>query len=155
MPASMPPSGEELAWWRDAISALGGALAAVACWSFLAGRKSKEFEQKFISIETKQNDLENRTAAIEGEQKNTVDECLIKRKEIIEELKVEILRIVQQAMSSAAIERVEQTGEIRTNIAVIQALLGEMQEDMRAMSERLDRRHMNVYPPPHGERRDQ
>jgi len=46
----IPPSGEELVWWRDAISALGGALAAVACWSFLAGRKSKEFEQKFISM---------------------------------------------------------------------------------------------------------
>jgi len=137
----MPPTGEEISWWREALGVIGSALIAVGTWSFIAGRKSREFEQRLEAVEQKQEAVG--------------DGCSRQRKEIIEELKGEVLRVVQQAMSSAALQQLEQTGEIRTNIAVIQALIGEMQEDIKAIFDRLERRKTELYPPPFGERRDQ
>lgn len=126
----MPPTGEEISWWREALGAAGAALIAVATWSFIAGRKSRDFEQQLESIKSAQE-------------------------QIVADLRKEILTVVQQAMSTAALQHSEQSIDIRTNIAVIQALIGEMQEDIRAIFERLERRKMEVYPPPHGERREQ
>lgn len=105
-------------------------MIAVATWSFIAGRKSKDFEQQLETIKAAQ-------------------------KQIVADLQKEILTVVQQAMSTAALQHSEQSIEIRTNIAVIQALIGEMQEDIKAIFERLERRKLEVYPPPHGERREQ
>jgi len=129
MPApGIPPSGEELVWWRDAVSALGGALAAVACWSFLAGRKTREIEQRIEALEAM-------SARID---------CLDK-----------LIKGLERTLSNAALQRSEQNGEIRTAVAVTQALVSEMKEDISAIFDRLDRRQSNVYPPPHGERREQ
>jgi len=129
MPApGIPPSGEELVWWRDAVSALGGALAAVACWSFLAGRKTREIEQRIEALEAM-------SARID---------CLDK-----------LIKGLERTLASSALQRSEQTGEIRTAVAVTQALVSEMKEDISAIFNRLDRRQQNVHPPPHGERRDQ
>lgn len=105
-------------------------MIAVATWSFIAGRKTREFEQQLESLKSAQE-------------------------QIVADLRKEILTVVQQSMSTAALQQLEQTGEIRTNIAVIQALIGEMQEDIKAIFERLERRKVEVYPPPHGERREQ
>jgi len=126
----MPPTGEEISWWREVLGAICAALIAVATWSFIAGRKSREFEQQLESLKSAQE-------------------------QIVADLRKEILTVVQQSMSTAALQQLEQTGEIRTNIAVIQALIGEMQEDIKAIFERLERRKIEVYPPPHGERREQ
>jgi len=151
----MPPTGEEIGWWREAFGAISATLVAVGTWSFVAGRKSREFEQRFESVESKQEDVEQRLVTVEQKQEALGDGCSKQRKEIIEELKVEVLRVVQQAMSAAALQQLEQTGEIRTNIAVIQALIGEMQEDIKAIFDRLERRKTESYPLPFGERRDQ
>lgn len=126
----MPPTGEELSWWREVIGAVGGALLAVGTWSFIAGRKSREFEQQLDDLKKSQG-------------------------QIVEDLRKEILAVVQQSMATAALQQLEQAGEIRTNIAVIQALIGEMQEDIKAIFDRLERRKTEIYPPPFGERREQ
>ncbi|ADW16368.1 hypothetical protein Despr_0179 [Desulfobulbus propionicus DSM 2032] len=124
------PTGEEISWWREVLGAISAALIAVATWSFIAGRKSREFEQQLESLKSTQE-------------------------QIVADLRKEILTVVQQSMSTAALQQLEQAGEIRTNIAVIQALIGEMQEDIKAIFERLERRKIEIYPPPHGERREQ
>lgn len=123
------PTGQEISWWRETLGAFGAAMIAVATWSFIAGRKSREFEQQLESLKSAQE-------------------------QIVADLRKEILTVVQQSMSTAALQQLEQAGEIRTNIAVIQALIGEMQEDIKAIFERLERRKIEVYPPPHGERRE-
>jgi len=107
---------------------VGGALAAVACWSFLAGRKTREIEQRIEALEAM-------SARID---------CLDK-----------LIKGLERTLASSALQRSEQTGEIRTAVAVTQALVSEMKEDISAIFDRLDRRQLNVYPPPHGERRDQ
>nr|WP_321465174.1 hypothetical protein [uncultured Desulfobulbus sp.] len=126
----MPPTGEELSWWREVLGAIGAALLAVGTWSFIAGRKTREFEQQLESLKLAQA-------------------------QIVTDLRKEILTVVQQSMATAALQQLEQAGEIRTNIAVIQALIGEMQEDIKAIFERLERRKTEIYPPPFGERREQ
>lgn len=122
------PTGEEISWWRETVGAIAGALLAVGTWSFVAGRKTREFEQQLEELKKAQG-------------------------QIVSDLRKEILAVVQQSMSTAALQQSEQTGEIRTNIAVIQALLGEMQDDIREIFKQLDRRRNETIPPPHGERR--
>jgi len=102
----------------------------VGTWSFIAGRKTRDFEQQLEELKKSQG-------------------------QIVADLQKEILTVVQQAMATAALQQLEQAGEIRTNIAVIQALIGEMQEDIKAIFDRLERRKTEVHPLPFGERRDQ
>lgn len=52
-------------------------------------------------------------------------------------------------------KQLEVLAAMSTNIAVLAALQTEMQADIKAIFERLERRQMEVYPPPHGERREQ
>ena len=52
-------------------------------------------------------------------------------------------------------KQLEVLAAMPTNIAVLAALQAEIQADIKAIFERLERRQMEVYPPPHGERREQ
>lgn len=70
-------------------------------------------------------------------------------------LKIEIKDLVQQALDRQALAHYEQLGAIRTELAVITALYGETQADVKSIFDRLERRKSEVTLPPYGERRDQ
>lgn len=70
----MPPTGEELSWWREALGAISAALIAVGTWSFIAGRKSREFEQQLEDLKKSQG-------------------------QIVSDLRKEILAVVQQSFA--------------------------------------------------------
>jgi type II secretory pathway component GspD/PulD (secretin) len=72
-----------------------------------------------------------------------------------ESIKEDIKSIVQQAIDRQSLTHVEQLGAIRTELAVISALHGETQADVKALFERFERRKNEVVLPPTGERRDQ
>lgn len=70
-------------------------------------------------------------------------------------LKIEIKNLVQQALDRQALAHYEQLGAIRTELAVITALHGETQADVKSIFERLDRRKTDTGHLPRGERRSQ
>lgn len=72
-----------------------------------------------------------------------------------------VLESLRQADTALSIrvtnleKQLEVLAAMSTNIAVLTVLQTEMQADIKAIFERLERRQMEVYPPPHGERREQ
>jgi hypothetical protein len=70
-------------------------------------------------------------------------------------LKADIESIVQRATDAQSLRYAEQLAAIRTELAVITALHGETQADVKSIFDRLERRKTEVVLPPHGERRDQ
>lgn len=68
-------------------------------------------------------------------------------------LKTEIKDLVQQALDRQSLVHYEQLGAIRTELAVITALHGETQADVKSIFERMDRRKTDVDPLPLSERR--
>ena len=70
-------------------------------------------------------------------------------------LKSDIEAIVQRAIDAQAIRHGDQLSAIRTELAVITALHGETQADVKSIFERLDRRKTDTGNLPRGERRGQ
>ena len=70
-------------------------------------------------------------------------------------IKDDISAIVQKAVDAQSMRYAEQLSAIRTELAVITALHGETQADVKSIFERLDRRKQEIVPPPRGERRGQ
>lgn len=70
-------------------------------------------------------------------------------------LKSDIEAIVQRAIDAQAIRHGDQLSAIRTELAVITALHGETQADVKSIFERLDRRKTDTGHLPRGERRSE
>ena len=70
-------------------------------------------------------------------------------------LKSDIEAIVQRATDAQSLRYAEQLSAIRTELAVITALHGETQADVKSIFERLDRRKTDTGHLPRGERRGQ
>ena len=70
-------------------------------------------------------------------------------------IKDEIKSIVQQAVDQHSLLYADHLSAIRTDLAVIAALHGETQQDVKSIFARLDRRVVEAPLPPHGERRGQ
>ncbi len=70
-------------------------------------------------------------------------------------IKDEIRAIVQQALDRQSLANADLLGTIRTELAVISALHGETQQDVKELFRRLERRKADVVFRPSGERRDQ
>lgn len=123
--------------WQWVVGVLGSMLggAAVGGW---VGRGLLE------SLRNRQEQTEQRMAALEHQQ--NVCRATIKD---------EITAIVRQAVADHAIGQTKQLGSIETQVAVLVALHGETQQDIKAIFERMDRRAMEIPLPPSGERRDQ
>lgn len=130
-------SSEDWQAWKWVVGAIGSMLggAAVGGW---VGRGLVE--------EIKQN------VTAQGLRLDTVE---AEQRKCQAYLKKEIKEIVQQALAQQSLAHVEQMGAIRTELAVITALHGETQFDVKAIFDRLDRRQTDAAPPVSGERRDQ
>jgi len=135
----IPPGGGDITWLSNMISAVGGALFAVSGWSFFAGRKTKDFESRLEAVEG----MSSRIDELENGVSSRIDSL------------DKLIRSLEKTLAASALQRSEQTGEIRTSVAVTQALVAEMKKDIEAIFNRLERRQVDLYPPPHGERRDQ
>lgn len=70
-------------------------------------------------------------------------------------LKSDIEAIVQRATDAQSLRYAEQLSAIRTELAVITALHGETQADVKSIFDRLDRRKTDTGHLPRGERRSQ
>lgn len=88
-------------------------------------------------------------------QKLRLDKIEAEQSKCQSSLKTEIKDLVQQALDRQSIVHQEQLGAIRTELAVITALHGETQADVKSIFDRLDRRKQDVGYQTHGERRDQ
>lgn len=130
-------SSEDWKVWQGALGTIGSILggAAVGGWvgrGMVEDLKRQVFEQK------------QRISTVEAEQAKCQSS-----------IKDEIKAIVQQALDRQSLTHAEQLGAIRTELAVISALHGETQADVKALFDRLERRKAEVVLPPTGERRDQ
>ena len=130
-------ASEDWQLWKLIIGAIWSALsgAAVGGW---VGRGMVEDVRQKVALSAQRID------ALEAEQ----SKCQSMLKE-------EIREIVQQVVDRQALARAEQMGEIRTELAVITALHGETQQDVKAIFARLDRRKSEMVINHTGERRDQ
>lgn len=84
--------------------------------------------------------MKNSVAEFKAEQNGMSAACHRQKEEILAELRREVQGIVRLAVAESSLKHSEQMGEIRSNIATIVALNGEMQKDVEGIYNRLNRR---------------
>lgn len=126
----MPDANNDWELWRWGLGILGSIVGGTALAGWIARGKIEEI--------VRENELIKQQQA----------RCQVT-------IKDDIRAIVQQAVDAQSMRYAEQLSAIRTELAVITALHGETQADVKSIFDRLDRRKMETPLPPHGERRDQ
>lgn len=126
----MPDANNDWELWRWGLGILGSIVGGTALAGWIARGKIEEIVRENELIKQQQ-------ARCQGT------------------IKDDIRAIVQQAVDAQSMRYAEQLSAIRTELAVITALHGETQADVKSIFDRLDRRKMETPLPPHGERRSQ
>lgn len=126
----MSDTGSDWDLWRWGLGVLGSIIGGTALAGWIARGKIEELVREHELL--KQQQLRCQAS-----------------------LKDDIRSIVQQAMDAQSIRYGDQLSAIRTELAVIAALHGETQADVKSIFERMDRRKTDSGTRPRGERRDQ
>jgi len=140
-------SGEGLpSGWMEFIGGIIIALvAALGSGLYFRGKMEGDLE----AIDKRLEAIEDAAAAAEAAHAIS---CRLQKEAILEELRREVVGIVRLAVAESSLRHLEQMGEIRSSIATIVALNGEMQKDVEGIYKRLNRRSSDM--PHHCERRE-
>lgn len=130
-------NSEDWQLWKWLIGIVGSMLGGAAVGGWVGRGMVEEIKQQVIS----QN---GRIETLETDQRKCQSS-----------IKDEIRAIVQQALDRQSLANADLLGTIRTELAVISALHGETQQDVKELFRRLERRKADVVFRPSGERRDQ
>jgi hypothetical protein len=123
---------------------IGGVIIAVVAGlgSGLYFRGKMEGEIQAIN-----KSVEDLSADVDAAKTAQVIACRLQKEAILDELRREVLGIVRLAVAESSLRHLEQMGEIRSNIATIVALNGEMQKDVEGIYKRLNRRSSDLPHP--------
>ena len=142
----VPPSPEEITWWREAAWALLGTLGGFFAGGVKAGRAAKEWE---AMQEALQKHLEGHA-----------DTCAEQRRQIYADLRTEINGIVRDAVASMNMSHVKELASVDKTLALQAQCLQHLVQQIKELHDRLDRRenaipsgmHQSGYD--YGKRRD-
>jgi hypothetical protein len=142
---SPPPNAEDLGWWRELLAWVGSAVVAVASGTWIVATRSKEIVATQEALAKAQLLLTERVGELESVDRDMGRFCSQQRREILDDLRREICQVIQSAMKDAKIEASADRATVATALALhTQALVG-IEEDIRKIFKRLDRRHESTY----------
>ena len=148
----MPPTTEEMAWWREILAWVWAPVAGVvaATWAvawrtrdILAAQEALAKGQQLLADNHQQ--LASRVLDLEATDREMDRHCAAQRREILEELRREICAILTSALKDAKIEAGQERATVATALALHTQALASIEADIKAIFRRLDRRHESAY----------